>query len=288
VSSEPVRIQPKQTRDKRITFRERRLIVEPGAPLHKLNALEARNGVNAALRKVEADQKIMVVMATLSKGGKIVLTTGEECTAEDVIKHRSAWDHLFAARSIKRDQKWFKVIAHGIPTDAFPDTEEGMQELKNEIEEFNSQVKLVTRPHWLTKQETRATKTHSSVILAFETEEEAKVAIRRRLIVAATSVRTARFVDARPDAQCRRCQGFGHGAATCKRQPKCQFCGESHETREHECTICPAHKKGTACTHTTYKCANCGGAHKANDKACEKIQAMKPVTNSGDTIMRDQ
>jgi hypothetical protein len=270
---------------KKTTFRERRLIIEPATAIANLNAIETRNRVNDALRKAGVDKKILVAMVHLSKAGNVVLTTGNECMASDLLSHRMVWEELVHAKSVKKDQKWAKIIAHGIPTDIFPDTKEGMEELRSEIELFNSHVKLATAPHWLTKVETRAGKSHSSVLLAFETEAEARLATQHRLIVAATSVRTTRFIGVRPDMQCQQCQGLGHGTATCRRQPKCQLCADSHETRNHGCATCRTPIKGNACAHTIYKCANCGGPHRANDAGCETIQAVKSKKNTGDSMM---
>jgi hypothetical protein len=156
--------------------------------------------------------------------------------------------------------------------------------MQDELETYNSHLRLATRPRWLLKPEKRADKMHSSVVLAFESEEEAKSAIRRRLFVAGISARTARFIGVKPDTQCQRCQDFGHGQATCKKQPRCQLCAESHETRDHKCAICTTPVKGKVCAHTIYKCVNCGGPHRANNPDCDKKRAVRPI-NAGDDIM---
>jgi len=56
--------------------------------------------------------------------------------------------------------------------------------------------------------------------------------------------------------QCYRCQGFGHIAASCNCEPKCQKCGGEHGRQE--------------CDVSEPKCANCGGAHTASSYECSR------------------
>jgi hypothetical protein len=56
--------------------------------------------------------------------------------------------------------------------------------------------------------------------------------------------------------QCYKCQGFGHIAASCKSEPKCQKCGGDHGRQE--------------CDATDPKCANCGGAHMSSSFECSR------------------
>ena len=52
--------------------------------------------------------------------------------------------------------------------------------------------------------------------------------------------------------QCYHCQGFGHSAQNCSKQPVCLICGESQSRKE--------------CTKTQPKCGNCKGPHVASYK----------------------
>ncbi len=51
----------------------------------------------------------------------------------------------------------------------------------------------------------RSQKAHSSVILAFESDQEAKKAVRNRLIIAGTSVKTTAYKVSKPTDQCNKC-----------------------------------------------------------------------------------
>ena len=66
--------------------------------------------------------------------------------------------------------------------------------------------------------------------------------------------------------QCFKCQGFGHKAPNCTKQPKCVVCGEAHSHKN-----CPNKDK------RKLKCANCRGPHVANYKGCPayKDQAFR-------------
>ena len=148
--------------------------------------------------------------------------------------------------------------------------------LKEEIEIFNPGLKLVCLPAWITKEETRLEKMHSSVVLAFKTEEEARKALRHKLIVAGTSVKTMVYQDNKPTDQCKKCQQYGHYPNKCHNQTKCQICAGPHDTRQHKCHSCKS--MGEACPHTQIKCTNCQGPHKANNPICEIYKALQPIS----------
>jgi len=46
---------------------------------------------------------------------------------------------------VKKDEKWYKVVAHGISTAIF-NIPNGMQLAKEEIETFNKELKLACLP----------------------------------------------------------------------------------------------------------------------------------------------
>ncbi|CUS06617.1 unnamed protein product, partial [Tuber aestivum] len=134
-----------------------------------------------------------------------------------------------------------------------------------DIETYNTNLQLAAAPRWLTKQEARVGKLHSSLVLSFKSQKELKHALRNRLIIAGTPVRTSEFVDTRPSTQCRNCQKFGHHQKVCRHDTRCQLCAGEHSTRLHKCATCQANKE---CPHTLLKCANCEGTHKSTDQRC--------------------
>ncbi len=57
---------------------------------------------------------------------------------------------------------------------------------------------------------------------------------------------------------CFKCQGFGHIAATCRKEQTCGVCAQQHPT-----AACP-----TPNDIRTYFCCNCKGKHRTWDFAC--------------------
>jgi len=112
-----------------------------------------------------------------------------------------------------------------------------MQLAKEEIETFN-QLKLACLPTWLTSEEVKSQKAHSSVILAFSSDQEAKKAVRNRLIIAGVSVKTTTYNVSKPTDQCNKCQQFEHHFAKCQNTVKCQICAQDHNIKQHNCVLC--------------------------------------------------
>ena len=60
--------------------------------------------------------------------------------------------------------------------------------------------------------------------------------------------------------QCYYCQGFGHSAQNCRKQPVCLICGEGHSQKE--------------CTKMQPKCGNRKGPHVASYKGCPHYKSQ--------------
>jgi hypothetical protein len=63
-------------------------------------------------------------------------------------------NHCLTLQKSKKDEKWHKVVAHGIPTSIF-NNKDGLNLVKDEIETFNKDLKLACLPVWLTSEEAR-------------------------------------------------------------------------------------------------------------------------------------
>ena len=147
-----------------------------------------------------------------------------------------------------------------------------MNLLQNEIEIFNH-LSLATTSIWISKAENRQGKMHSSAILAFKSAEDAKKALRTRLIIAGSALKTEEYRDSKSSEQCKKCQEFGHSQTRCNKSVKCQLCAENHQTINHVCRFCEV--KGKLCIHTQLKCSNCQGAHMADSTSCEMFLAKQ-------------
>ena len=77
--------------------------------------------------------------------------------------------------------KWSKLIIHGIPIASFS-MNDGLYLLKEEIETFNPEVKLLKNPRWLTLEENRQNKRHTSIIIIVENVEQVKTTFQKKFL----------------------------------------------------------------------------------------------------------
>ena len=68
---------------------------------------------------------------------------------------------------MEKDIHWNRIVIHGVPIELFS-TDEGLDMLKNEIETFNPQLKLIKKPSWLIFKENRQAKMHASIVITVE------------------------------------------------------------------------------------------------------------------------
>jgi len=160
-----------------------------------------------------------------------------------------------------------------------------MQLVKDEVEIFNKDLKLACLLIWLTSAEARQEKQHESVILTFKTESELKKALRNKLVIAETSVRTVIYSECKPTHQCKKCQKFEHYHTVCKNKDTCQFCTENHNTKDHSCFLCFTQQEEITCAHIVYKCSNCTEKHQANIAECSVFKALQPISSTADSLV---
>src|SRR5436190_2901576 len=118
---------------------------------------------------------------------------------------------------------------------------------------------------------------HASAVIAFDSEEAVQKALKKRLLIADISIKTAVF-EAKSSEQYLKCQKLDHATIACKNKAVCQFCSQNHSTRLHICKICEVVE--SICIHTALKCDNCAGNHAANSKECTLFAAKKSDSNS--------
>jgi hypothetical protein len=233
-----------------------------------------------ALNKAFADKGIkgpVVALVSRSRTENLVITTTPGFTADFLVQNEAMWKHLIPYKTAKKDEPWFKVALHGIPTSDF-NTPVGMKLLVEEIATFNKGYTPIGTPYWLTSASKRKEQLAASAVVAFATEQEAARAIKNRLYIAGISIRVEKLYTTAPTTQCTKCQGFGHLESYCYRNPKCGLCAENHATKQHYCASCK--QKGTKCIHLAPKCANCKQPHVAKHAACEVLMAISNKTTS--------
>ena len=71
------------------------------------------------------EDRIEVAAMALSRSGNIIVTAKDGSIADDLIACRDKWMSS-AAKGYRKDEKWAKVIAHGVPAYAFGEDMEAL------------------------------------------------------------------------------------------------------------------------------------------------------------------
>ena len=90
------------------------------------------------------------VIATITKSftsQSIILTTMPDFSADFLLQKKIVWEDIFSnvAQKIEKDTHWSKVVIHEVSIRSFS-MDEGLLLLKDEIEIFNSDLKLLKNP----------------------------------------------------------------------------------------------------------------------------------------------
>jgi hypothetical protein len=229
---------PTQPRPKPINKASQRLVlIQANSNNLSYSPLQIRNQLNSAFLGKGIKGPVIASVTQSLKNKNVVLTTTPTFTADFLVEKRSIWETIVPHSRFQKDQPWYKVIIHGIPTLDF-NCPEGMDMIVDEIKTFNEGLNPIGKPYWMSSAITRATKRSGSVAIAFATEEEASKAIRNRLYIAGISVRVEKLHSVAPTTQCQICQGFGHLDTYCRKDPICRLCAGSHSTKQHRCNTC--------------------------------------------------
>ena len=154
-----------------ISYCERRLIITSKNENWILQAMKMRNAVNNTLKKAKSD----IIVATVTKiqrGNNIALMISEKYIAKALLKQRDIWKYIFKVKSIKKNEKWYKIVIHSLKIDIFNMKIE-MKYLRIELKKYNSELKLIINLIWLSKDENKVRNNHASTILMFKIEVEA-------------------------------------------------------------------------------------------------------------------
>jgi hypothetical protein len=244
----------------------------------ELDTMAMRNNINMHLITAKAPTCLQISGIHWNRRGNLTLTTKDGFTEEQLTPFQAMIESQVKrfdqeVTDITKQESWTKMIIHGIDTQFFPDTDEGMQNLRTEIETYNEDLKLTNNPRYLTHPDRRVGKAHSSCVIAVKSKDTARRFLKVGITVFGKTRKTAEYFTARPTDQCSKCQQFGHHWQRCNNPPKCGICADPfHETRTHVCTQC---RSKTGCTHMQAKCANCNGPHRASYQECETLLAIR-------------
>src|SRR5436190_16117170 len=128
-------------------------------------------------------------------------------TADFLINKKQVWEQAFSPflKSMKKAMKWNKLVIHGIPIASFS-MNDGLYLLKEEIETFNPEVKLLKNPRWLTLEENRQNKRHVSIAIVVENTKQAKAILQKKfLYIAGSQLEVLKFKANTVSIQCQKC-----------------------------------------------------------------------------------
>lgn len=272
--------------------------------------VKVRDTINKVLREhmaKESEDGNVVVAVSCNFKGNLMVTTREDIKADAVIAHGKLilhWlkDLNLKTSSIQDSHQWPKIILNQVDTSAFPDTPEGMDKLKQELETNNCNFKVQadTLPRYLKSASTRAkevedgiVKMHTSMVICCSSRQQAEQAVSKGLFVWGMRLRVKPYLSARPTDMCKRCLGFGHHEGGCRKPANCNICSQQHPTLSHTCTIC--NKQGILCSCTPPSCYHCKEEHLASDPKCAATatirsrfqQSQHPASETPEVHMQD-
>ncbi len=202
--------------------------------------------MNNALKKAKFDIKVATVTKT-QRDNNIVLTISEKYIAKALLKQRDIWKHIFEVKSIKKNEKWYKIVIHSLKINIF-NMKIKIKYLRIELKKYNSELKLIINSIWLSKDENKARKNHASTILTFKIEAEAQRYLKKWFLAARSTYWTVEYWDYRSNDQCQKCQTFEHLQNKCNRSSRCLYCERNHQIWNHKCQLFMC-KDEQSCNH---------------------------------------
>lgn len=280
-----IQVQPRKKKEPaKPVDTKRAILIQDETTRTNFSALAFRDRMNLAFKNRGVQGPVVALVSKTRKDNIAVVTT-PTYTAEYLIQNRDIWRNAVPHVEVLKDEPWYKVMIHGIPTIDFPDSSD-LSEIKDEIETFNQGLRVVGQPYWITSEERRQDQLAGSIVVAFETEAEARQATSKRMIIAGLSLKVEKFQNIPATTQCNKCQKFGHMEANCRWEAACRYCAGPHNTRQHCCMQCRS--IGIKCAHLVPKCSNCSGAHSADFEGCETkfsiLTRHQSMDNSEETL----
>jgi hypothetical protein len=155
-------------------------------------------------------------------------------TADFLIEKRQVWEQIFSPylKSMGKNTNWSKLVIHGIPIAPFS-MDDGLYLLKEEIETFNPEIKLLKNPRWLSLEENRQSKRHASIAIIVENADQANAALQKKfLYIAGSQLEVLKFKANAINTQCQKCQKIEHITRFCPSEDDyCQIYAAKHNTR---------------------------------------------------------
>jgi hypothetical protein len=164
-----------------------RLVLEAEDKDKKIKPIQLRETINETAKDLGFKGLFALSTTKSGTGNLIVQLSGREAR-NFAYQSMEALRKAIGFRKVLDDDSCYKVVIHGVSTEDF-DVDNGLASIREEIETYNSGLKPTSDPIWLTSQTKRREVQGASVLVTFQTEEEAKRAIRHRLFIGGASLR---------------------------------------------------------------------------------------------------
>ena len=139
------------------------------------------------------------------------------------IEKRQVWEQIFSPyfKSMGKSTNWSKLVIHGIPIAPFS-MNDGLYLLKEEIETFNPEIKLLKNPRWLSSKENRQSKRHASIAIIVENADQANIAFQKKfLYIIGSQLKILKFKAKAINTQCQKYQKIEHITRFCPNEDYC-------------------------------------------------------------------
>ena len=102
------------------------------------------------------DKSVIATIIKFFSGLSIIITTMPGFSADFLIQKESIWGELISniAKKVEKNIHWSRIVIHDVLIGPFA-IDEGLVLLKDKIEIFNPQLKLMKKPSWLISEENR-------------------------------------------------------------------------------------------------------------------------------------
>ena len=181
------------SKSQEILYHEKRLIVNLKNENWTLKVMKMQDSMNNTLKKAKIDL-IVIMIVKMQKKNNIVLMILKKYIADILLAQRAIWKHVFDVKSIKKDEKWHKIVIHSLKNKIINMKTE-MKNLKTELKSYNLELKLIINFIWLSKSENWSWNKHALTILAFKIETEAQRHLKKQFLAAKSTYQTVKYKD---------------------------------------------------------------------------------------------
>ncbi len=181
------------SKSQEISYCKRRFIVNLKNENWTLKTMKMRDSMNNTLKKTKINL-IVIMIVKMQKKNNIALMILKKYIADVLLAQRAIWEHGFDVKSIKKDERWHKIVIHSLKIEIF-NTKTEMKNLKTELKFFNIELKLIINSIRLSKSENQLRNKHALMILAFKIEAEAQRYLKKRLLAAKLTYQTVEYKD---------------------------------------------------------------------------------------------